>query len=80
MPYVYRLIDHYTRKTQDFVSTEVELSLWQQKMLQTLLVNAKSYSKSHGQAIQTAIKQFNESYPDARMEIHDPNIRATIDF
>lgn len=31
MPYVYKLIDHYTRETRNFVSTETELSLSQQK-------------------------------------------------
>lgn len=80
MPYVYKLIDHYTRETRNFVSTETELSLSQQRMFQTLLVNAKPYSKSRVQTVQIAVTKFNESYPEVKMEIHDPNIRGTIDF
>lgn len=80
MPYVYELKADDTFETQGFVSTESKLSLDQQRLFHTLLVNAKAYSGSHTQAIKTAIAQFNTSCPNTKMKSHDPNVQAVIEF
>ena len=79
-PYVYKLRDNDTLETQGFISAETKLSLDQQRLFRTLLINAKAYSGSCTQAIKTAINQFNASCPNTKIKEHDPGIQAIIEF